>query len=324
MKTKFISFLLAFPLGALAQPVLTHNEFYQIGETVSMIPADTAGINIDTMGAGMNWHYGGLTANSVPYDISVLHDTSGAYHTSDVMLLLPDGTRQHFQENNTESYYNGYETPGGTQVFYSYFRLSRRPVHYLDTYTDTFAMNTPSTNTYSHGYIKVTADGYGTLTTPNGTYTNVMRIKKYQYEIDTTGSTYVLSIINSYQWYDTVHNAPLLRIDMAQGALANYTSVMYLGNESPAGVTNVNTGAVTFTANITNNQLYVHGNFTPGKNYDIRLLDLTGRQLLHQQFSAANTTAFDINGPVAAGMYIVWLEPTDGTSDRVAAKVVKQ
>ncbi len=64
------------------------------------------------------------------------------------------------------------------------------PITYLQQFTDTYQFNTVSGgigNSTEAGQVDYTVDGYGTIITPVGTFSNVLRIKRMRTATQTPG-----------------------------------------------------------------------------------------------------------------------------------------
>lgn len=74
------------------------------------------------------------------------------------------------------------------------------PATYLQSFTDTSSYTANGVTTHTNDVI--TVDGYGTVKTPVGTYTNVLRVKKEStVNISMGGSTVSTTHITRYTWY---------------------------------------------------------------------------------------------------------------------------
>ncbi len=107
--------------------------------------------------------------------------------------------------------------------------LYKFPLNYTDRDSTIFKFSTPTTTAipfqYSkEGYRITEADGYGSITTPKGTY-NCLRVITTQYSMDTIKGTITLPIVGptpfkfgfpnfqrSYQWLTTSEHIPVLEV----------------------------------------------------------------------------------------------------------------
>ncbi|HSI89626.1 MAG TPA: T9SS type A sorting domain-containing protein [Adhaeribacter sp.] len=87
----------------------------------------------------------------------------------------------------------------------------RFPLTYNDTFSDTFAgtVDLNGSTIPRNGNVTVTAEGYGTLVTPTGTYTNVLKVKTE--EIANPMTLYSENTL-TYDWFLPGVRFPLLRM----------------------------------------------------------------------------------------------------------------
>ncbi len=126
--------------------------------------------------------------------------------------------------NSSANTYTYYKTDSSVKQDYGFGNVSqsaiysdpedimRFPYTYNDTYTDSWSrINNMGANTQSgYGTTNYTADGYGTLNTPAGTFTNVLRIHSVQNFTDSLyafGMSFVSNCHqDAYYWYkDGIH-----------------------------------------------------------------------------------------------------------------------
>src|SRR5258708_1086266 len=108
MKTLFTFSLLLYTLPAAlsAQPIVSNNEFYHIGDVINMVKCDPSGVRAGAEGEAVTWDFSGIHSSGVA-TTAVLHDTSTVFLTSNLLLMQPDGSREHVQESSSDSYING-------------------------------------------------------------------------------------------------------------------------------------------------------------------------------------------------------------------------
>jgi hypothetical protein len=113
---------------------------------------------------------------------------------------------QYIKKSSTALQNMGVSNSSVTMSYSNPEDLLRFPFTYNDTYSDTWATQFMSGGYmfYRSGTTTITADGYGTLITPAGTYTNVLRINVSQIYQDSAyiGTPYIASYTNQqYMWY---------------------------------------------------------------------------------------------------------------------------
>jgi hypothetical protein len=325
MKTILTSLLSVciLPNALSAQPTLTENEFYRTGEVVEMANCNTINVHAGASGENITWDFSGLSQNGTSRT-TYMTNSSSIFLTSNLLAMLPDGRRMHLHENSSDTYLNGIEdTVTNKVIYYDYFNTSKRPVHYLDSYIDTYQVTIPVTSTYGTGYNTTTADAYGTLVLPTGNYTNVMRIRKNWNEQDTTGSSIISTTTTMYQWFDENHAAPLFELDSTIGSLGMTVKAMYL--LPSVGVSSVSDFGGGFTGYLHNNELTISGALETGKVYEVVLYNLIGGKMFTGIFTArSNIHVFQVEKSLIPGIYIVDISSKDDASARAAIRVIKQ
>ena len=325
MKTIF-TYLLSFsilPVALSAQPTLTKNEYYETGEVIQMVNCSPAQAIAGPAAADTTWNFSTLTASGGYSITTILHDTSTSFGTSNLMYLMPDGTIQFVQENNTDSYVNGiYDTTSHITTYYNNYDIAKRPASYDVSYIDSYKVNGPG-GEYGTGILVQTGDAYGTLVLPGGTYTNVLRVKKTNSVYDTVGSADYYSLTTSYLWFDTSDRPPLLEIDSVSNITGTYQKIMYL---PPAtGISYFNSEAQNYTGYLDNNgQLQING-FENNKEYSVNVYNIIGNKVFTQDFIASdNVERFDIGRQLPPGIYPVSIVLKNATyASTSVIKVVK-
>jgi hypothetical protein len=139
-------------------------------------------------------------------------------------------------------------------------------------------------NAYHYATRTISADAFGSLTTPTGTYPNVLRVKTYEITADTVffAPATPIYIANdtttNYTWLQNSQDALLMSID--QNHLGAVTKASYLQSFSNSVAT---IGAPSAAFNVYPNPAsgvtnFVYENKSTGM-VNIQLVDLTGKQV---------------------------------------------
>ena len=323
MKTIFTFLsLIALPVALSAQPLISTNEFYHIGDVVSMVNCTQP--SVDSAGAGMTWDFSAAGATGGVATTYVLHDTSTSF-TSNLLLVLPDGSLEYMQENSTDSYIEGIEGASShITTSYNNYDISKRPFTYGTHQVDSYRVNAPAISEHGTGYLTADGDGYGTLITPVGIYGNVLRIRRHITEVDTVAGGTELTIMLSYLWFDTAHTAPLFRIDSVTSSTGNNQTAGYLA--APTGVAQLsNNAANTYTGYMHNEQLDITGPFVSGNAYDVVVYDLIGNKVsVNELVATGSSQRIDMQETLPPGIYIVTITDKNNPAARNVIKVPKQ
>ncbi len=207
------STLLLFLTGGLcgtmiAQPTLTNSGIMPVpGNTITNI--SSAWVSPGSAGANQTWNL--ALSNGGPSTATYVLPSASPYAANfptATAAINSGGTWVYYKGLATAWQNCGYVTGAPTVMSFSNPEdLLHFPFAYNNTYTDPWATTyVQATYTYYRwGTTTVTADGYGTLTTPDGTFNNVMRVhyyQDYQDSVNIMGNPMVITYINDeYMWY---------------------------------------------------------------------------------------------------------------------------
>lgn len=203
-------------ISGIAQPTITTANFCPvIGEiyttrTCSYVAPGSGG-------ASQTWNFSAVTPTATSSTTMVAPSSiPGSSIYVGATLASDDGAGIGFIAVNTNTLQLVGARPNPTvNIVYSNREdLMRFPFTMSNTYSDDFAATFTTSGTfYRMGASTVTADGYGTLTTPAGTYTNVLRLHLQQVYKDSTwvGFPYEIYYNNDqYMWVTPgTHNSLL-------------------------------------------------------------------------------------------------------------------
>ncbi len=241
---KKVTFTLALTLLSIheinAQPTINNAELFEIGEIISIQECDTAGIEEGNSGANQVWDFTRLIPISSPITAKILSpemvNFDALYPNADRVEKWSNGkyviTSNNVHSSRLEAFI---DSVTGINIDYtSPMLFAKRPITYLDTYSENFKTDY-SFSGYDFkgvGTVEIKADGYGTLTLPNGTFNNVLRVKMHQVEWDTLiqfGSITKFETF-TYLWFDVQHSAALLKVNYVHSDIQS-KSVSYLVNQ---------------------------------------------------------------------------------------------
>ena len=207
----------------------------------------------------------------------------------------------------------------------------------VNAYTSTFTLTavnggiTYAVKIVQHSTRNITADAFGSLTTPAGTFASTLRIKTYQVDIDTQfvylGTSASGTPVNvspsrdssyTYEWVQNSHPALLMEIDMnglgTSVTGANYTKSAVLGITSiPTAFEELSLypNPATTATNLSYENKYA-------THVTVTMFDITGRliatladenQTAGKQALAIDTKVLGLN----SGMYFVKVSSPNGT-----------
>jgi hypothetical protein len=170
------------------------------------------------------------------------------------------------------------------------------PLQYNDRDSSTFrlTMSIPSLGTYIRkGYRINLVDGWGTVTTPNGTYT-CLRVKSNIYEIDSLLITTPVPLnlgfpVNTteYKWLANGQRLPVLEVTGNTGTIGfTPTRVRYRyvipASSIQESLFGNNAQQLTLYPNPSTQEIHIQ-NFTHTGKMNVSLSDISGKQLLQGQ-----------------------------------------
>lgn len=293
--------------GALAQPTITSSAMPQVGYVYSMgadtFPADLATFTVSAGSASaQTWNYSAEFANIYGETTTFQAPSAGAGNSN-----FPSATLAVAQSNGTDwVYFLG--NSGGLYVDGAYVNAQGNMIA-LDLTPNSLFMATPSTYGYNNNAQStatatvmigtnlvqlrhwadrtVTADAFGSLTTPTGTYPNTLRVKAYEVSIDSIfldvfGTWNFMQrqtdTTTNYNWLQNSSDAQLMEINMDKtGAVTKASYLISFSNgvgtinepSTAFGVYPNPSSQVSYLTYINNNSGYV----------SLQMFDVNGRKV---------------------------------------------
>lgn len=319
MNAKLLPVCLLAAVTTHAQPTITHaNNNFLAGYSstayyVTAVPQGASGANV-------TWDFSGIgTSAGVTgtYAACSSSNNCSTFPGSNVVVQSSgSATKSYFIVDNTRYALNGTANASGTNIIFTNPEdMQRYPFTYNNTYTDNFAASYVSGGATINrsGSITVTADGYGTLKLPNGTFNNVLRIKRLETYADSWGGTGMNYTVETYAWYSPVMRELLLtRIEASMNG-SPVPVVMAYTSQTPSAVTSmvIAAGSTLLYPNPARDLVQVQFEATRQTTASIMLMDITGRQVLETQtlrtISGRNEAKLS-TGQLSPGMYLMQLE----------------
>ena len=344
MKKTLLSVILvvATAFTVLAQPSIPSTKFFVPGYTLTYADGSTAGVTPGNAGANQTWDFSAVTSSGSGYVNAYYTASSTPYAASfpGSNIAMADPTMSspaytYITVNSSSAVFNGLVMDvGGTQMAYvysdpqEYFSLPMTMgSNNTDTYSGTLTFSQPpvTMTNYRNGTITSSVDGYGTLITPAGTYSNVLRVMVRDVVRDsmvytgvpipadvseTRSTSYIyiegngsLAVDRFRMSYDTIVDASGTTTDFQVW----YATSVTTGLSSSIGTSNLNV-----YPNPVVSDLY----FTPGAEMQglvkFRIVDLSGREIYNGE--ADTRTGVPVNIPVAdlqQGLYMLYAEKGD-------------
>lgn len=352
MKAHF-SFYLCFMCGVLfAQSTYNSSQFAAIGDSFYVTSANNLALDYETTGTNYNWDFSTLVGTSQsqlqyrnPTQTGFLwaflfntNNTNLASTNNDPQTLNLPGqvvrltdAYNYFRKSTTElrqtgsAYkinYNGLPIPV-TNQYTDADILYRFPIQYgnVDTDNSSYTISVP-TLFYQENDLERSneVDGWGSLSTPYGNYTNVLRMKTTLVSNDSisllgTGLPRTIRTTRELKWFDTTQKIPVLKVTQnSVGGNWVTTTVEYLDAQRDFEITTLFTYAPQNPA--AGDTVYFQNLSTNGTSYSWNFGDPAS--------GSANTSTeeFPTHVYAADGVYTVQLTVSNGSFTDTVSQIV--
>lgn len=243
--------LLATPF--FAQPVITSNDLLKVGDIVATQPCATTTFNPGSAGANQAWDFSQLTPEG-PQDTTFYILPAGTpyaanYPSSNIVGRFGADGYGYYQVSGDKLFFWGQTDPSSALVLTNPATYFQSPATYgtfvLDTIAGSLSAGPLSGSVTGQVYFQ--GDGYGSLQTPGGQYSDVLRVKTVTVAVATVPflGTITDSVYN-YSWYKLGVKTPVLEmIDdtqwsggavVSQTRYVNYFLSITSGANEPAGL----------------------------------------------------------------------------------------
>lgn len=298
-KTLLFSSLSFLTFGAIAQPTIQSSEFYPtVGESFTLNYGNY--VNPGSGGNNVTWDLSGLTASST-VTVSALAANSG-FPGTDLTLTYSGQSSLYVDFTPTEYLINGmFQIPTNTTITYSNpMKYYEFPMSMGGSYTDNFAATFTSSgfNFSRSGTITCEVDGYGTLITPSGTYTNVLRVHSVQDYTDSYSMGWIDVMIDNYTWIKAGFHQELAMVQTMTSDVGSGSSAYYASNT--VGLDNNELSSLKLYPNPSNDRIKISAD-TPIDAVNIH--DMNGR-MVYTQNSVSGDGVIDISN-LTNGIYYV-------------------
>jgi type IX secretion system substrate protein len=335
--------LMLFYCNAGAQTTLTAATSNPIiGDVFYNHLCSITGVSVGDTGSGVLWNFGTLV-DSVQDTTNVVLCASTPYWDS-----LP--VCSFAEVRMPDSQYNYYQaSPGSLTLAGEHFPLTMAGVGYVYLIRPDEFLKYPATyksswddtclywyyTSFASSHIRLdisnVIDGYGTLITPAGTYSNVLRVHTINFVTD-SNYTHGLAVfhhrLDYYWWYTPDFHFPLLIVttenDSATGAIIDFSMVEYSNNlptTEVSAITNAKASVDVFP-NPSNDIIFISGINENLENARISLFDMTGREMVTKTKSNENSgqVAMDLS-TVPVGSYYLRIQNEGGAIVKMVQKM---
>ncbi len=306
MKKIYIVAALLFSGNALFAQNLTRTDIgYTAGDNFTMYVSDY--VSPGTSGTGVTWDLSAMTNNS-QVTAATTTNSGGAFPTANIKLTQSNGGVIYYNISSTKMEVVGIDANGTVFNYSNPATYMQFPVNTSYNYTDAsassftvggFAFNR-TTNTQSE------YSGTGTLITPEGTFTNVVRIKSTQTNTDTYSGGTINSSVVAYNWYKAGVTHELANVSDITGSSTSQ-SAYYTSVPANLGLEESELINLLMFPNPTNGTIYINSDEVISK---IEVYQLSGELAMEQ---TVNNTSSEMNlSELNTGMYLVKVYGTNG------------
>ncbi len=299
---------------SFAQPILTGaNSNLVVGDinTISLYDWVAPG----NSGANQAWDFSSITThttnnNIMTYTItSIPSSISSQYSNANIFLDYTYGGNIYNTNSTVFQSYGSYDATSSNNnlIYQDPMDILRYPFTYGNSFTDSY--NGSQGSKFSKATATVTVDGYGTLSLPMGTFSNVLRVYTHTVGKDSTSSSnQVLFVRDEYRWYLPGNHYPILQNTIGNYGASNYKDLIMLNNIS-VGISEIRSVIQSFNVYPNPNSgaiLNLDLNFKKNSEYTIVITDNIGRELLSvcsdKGFEGYNFKTIDVSD-LESGIY---------------------
>jgi len=339
----FLSYCIIFSISSVSAQTLTALSCAPMaGDSLVFQKAGYA--SPGNAGAGQLWDFSQINHDGVPivkkYFIpaNVPSSTLNPSNGSNIAFISPPDFDSSLQDTNflladSSGIYglgtgkrHFYASSLDTSLYNARDLFLKLPFQYTDSsfYEAIYTTGEPPYGTFNTSNTKLLADASGTLITPCGTYTNVLRIRRLRNETSVMmgssgGShTYYYNCL-SYEWYTPGIHGAILSI-YSCGSSSQWTdskqhkwSIIYNDlAKTPLGPPTIyKVEYIDFTfQNPSKNELKILMDESDNSKFDLQITDLSGKKIFSARY-IDKTHTIDVSS-FSPGIYIVQLKKEDG------------
>ncbi len=208
------------------QITIGNNHIPVFGDQYIIHDVDTTGVNQGNSGANQTWNFSSINVLTDSAVFNWVDPAATPYASSFPGAHIAEGNQIYYMyytivSGDLSNIGSGVGTPP-TQLITTLTDpeiIFRIPFTYTNTYTDSFngTIIGGLFPVIRRGTITKTADAYGTIILPTGTYNNVLRINFLQDITDSTSGIPVVirTVTDNYSWYTGQYKYPIFSITLS-------------------------------------------------------------------------------------------------------------
>lgn len=327
MKSIFTSFLIIlFTYSLNAQPTLTTSITPEIGDSWDVTFMEIQNFDTGATGANQTWDFSGLDlSNVIDISFEILDPASvlgqADFPTASFVVHLPAFELYEFyaSSQNGISLVGGESISSGEIIFKTIFTNTEDALHFPINFGDSYGYDAHFEQYFSGNFLAendrngtVTADAYGTLITPNGTYSNILRIIIQETSFGETST--------QYAWYDVNNFIPILLYETSSDSETPPT-LYFVTNDITNATNAIPAEKSTWKAwsDHLSNQISIElPRFESTENVTLQLFDMEGRVLTSKDMlingQTNNFTKLKVPENIICAHLVLHLKTSKGNS----------
>lgn len=302
------------------QPILTVNDVLPtIGDNYSIVISNY--FNEGSSGANQTWNFSSASNNSQD-SYSIISPASTPYASlfpnSNIAVRAVNGNTYAYHEATSSKWimWGAVTSTGISMIYTNPEEILQFPLTYNDLYTDTWqaSFTTSSIQYYRKGTTSVTADAYGTLITPEGTFNNVLRVhllQVYTDSADISGTSLILNYQNDeYLWYASGYKNSLAFTTTftSDYSTTQHSGYLVTGNTKINNNLSDNSDLINLYPNPVVNELNISLNDKNVNNTEIKIFNNNGQLIYNENFETSFSSSIKCNvSDFMHGIYYVQL-----------------
>lgn len=276
-------------------------------------------------GANVTWNYANLTPDSARhidyFNCVPQADCAGYGNANLVQGVIADSAFNYYRNAGNICQLTGAGSPLATTTYTDVVDYYRFPITYNTRYSDTYAatLSVPSfgLTITNNGTFATSGAGYGTLTTPLGTYPNVLMVRIINNIVTTNMGVSKNDLGHIYMWFDANTRNPILAMNFnfSDNGSGQFVVDGVSGDYMDASASAVSTVSATENFHLApnpstgNTRLEIPASF--GTNATVLITDISGKKVFSQ--TAEKNAIIDINTTNwAKGIYLVRVQSATG------------
>lgn len=321
MKKYLLNILfIAIAITTFAQPTLTQSGCSPI--IGDFFPVNTGNyVSPGSAGANQNWNLTSITPTSVTnYTAVTVASTPNGASFPNANICLFGGPSSYLYFNSTSSTYEFYglnQNPS-VHIYSDPEDQLHFPFNYTDTYSDNLAAisNSSTPNFTRTGVVNVTYDGYGTLTLPNGVFSNVARVHRLRTFTDNFASSAITFTYNVYDWYMIGTHHPVATVFTASNSLGGNASYGYYLNNltTDIGQNSFIENELNISPNPASEVLFIE---LTGNESDVEMYDVAGKIVRSNKIEGYGSDKITLNvSDLENGVYFIKISSGSGAKNK--------